>query len=79
MMFEYYGKPDLLSVSLKINGVTIESDIIINDLKKKNYRVVFKEAIDTNELEKLVTILSHKHIPVQDAVVVEEKFTTPAE
>ena len=79
MMFEYYGKPDLLSVSLKINGVTIESDIIINDLKKKNYRVVFKEAIDTNELEKLVTILSHKHIPVQDAVVVEEKVTTPAE
>lgn len=79
IMFDYDGKPDLLSIMLKINGITIESDIIINDLKKKNYRAVFKEVINTDELEKLVNILLHKTIPVQDIVVVKEKITTPAE
>lgn len=79
MMFDYDGKPDLLSANIKIDGITIESDIIINDLKKKNYRAVFKELITNNELEKLVNVLTHKTLSVQEAVVIEEIITTPAE
>ena len=79
MMFEYDGKPDLLSVALKINGSKIESDIVINDLNRKNYRAVFKEAIDPSEMEKIINELSPKTLQVQDALIIEKKYAEATE
>ncbi len=76
MMIEYDDKLDLLDATVKINGTTIDSKIILNEVKKKNYRIVFKELVTEEELNKLITILSHETRHVQEAILLNREYTT---
>jgi len=61
MMFYYDGLFDAQEVQVKIDGIVIEAELLFNDLKHKNCRLIFKEAVgDTQirELEKILTTTS---------------------
>ncbi len=80
IMITYDDKLDLLNATVKINGTPIDSEIILNDLKQKNYRIVFKENVSEEEIGKLVQLLSHETHQVQEAVVLApEEYTKPSD
>ena len=78
MMIKYDGKLDPLSASVKINGNIIDSEIILHDLKRKNYRIIFKDILTEEDTDKLVKILSHEPQQVQEAVIVENEYVSPS-
>ncbi len=73
MMINYDGKLDLLNATVKINGEIIDCEIILNDLKRKNYRIVFKNILNEQQTEKIIKILSSETSQVQEAVVIEKE------
>ncbi len=76
IMINYDGKLDTLNASIKINGKNIDSEILFSDLKQKIYRIVFKEKISKEEIDRLVKLLSHDTLQVQEAVMIEKDYTT---
>jgi len=76
MMIRYDGMLNLVNATVKINGSGIDSEIILNDIKQKNYRIRFNRILEKDELDKVIAILSHETSQVQEAVVVENQYET---
>ncbi len=79
MMIKFDGKIDVINAPVKINGTMIESEIILDDVKKKNYRIVFNDTLTDEDTQKLVSLFSRETSQVQEAVLLEKDYAAASD
>jgi ribosome-associated toxin RatA of RatAB toxin-antitoxin module len=75
MMFYYDGEFDAQNISVRTSGLSIEAEALFNDLKHKNIRIIFKEAIGDQQIETLVGSLSTNGIRAFERQLIEKHMT----
>jgi ribosome-associated toxin RatA of RatAB toxin-antitoxin module len=75
MMFYYDGEFDAQNITVNVNGMSIEAEALFNDLKHKNIRIIFKEAISEPHMEQLVAFLSTKAVRAYERQLIEKHMT----
>lgn len=71
MMFYYDGLFDAQEIMIKINDVSIDAELLFNDLKHKNCRLIFKTAVDEAAMTNLVGQLTSTATRVHERQLVE--------
>lgn len=69
VMFHYDGKLDLHNISFSLGNVAVTNAILHKDLKRGNYRVVFKKPLNGHQVQKLVDTIDK---PLQRVKGVQE-------
>lgn len=75
MMFYYDGEFDAQNITVKTSGLSIEAEALFNDLKHKNIRIIFKEAISERQIEELVSALNTSGIRAFERQLIEKHMT----
>jgi hypothetical protein len=72
MMFYYDGEFDAQDITLAFEGMSIEAEALFNDLKHRNIRIIFKEAVSGAQIETLVSSLSTNAIRAYERQLLEK-------
>jgi ribosome-associated toxin RatA of RatAB toxin-antitoxin module len=75
MMFYYDGEFDAQNIMVKTSGLAIDAEALFNDLKHKNIRIIFKEAISEQQIEHLVSSLCTSGIRAFERQLIEKHLT----
>jgi ribosome-associated toxin RatA of RatAB toxin-antitoxin module len=75
MMFYYDGEFDAANVTIKIGDMVIEAESLFNDLKHKNSRLIFKEAISEKQIEEMAKLLSTTSARSYERHLIEKHFS----
>ncbi len=72
MMFYYDGLFDAPDVVVKINDLSIGAELLFNDLKHKNCRIIFKNALGEKQIAELVQLLTATSTRAHERRLVEK-------
>jgi ribosome-associated toxin RatA of RatAB toxin-antitoxin module len=75
MMFYYDGLFDAQEAMVKINDISIDSELLFNDLKHKNCRLIFKTAVGEAAMTDLVSQLTTTSTRAYERHLVEKHFS----
>ncbi|MBD3321056.1 MAG: hypothetical protein GF350_08190 [Chitinivibrionales bacterium] len=75
MMFYYDGLFDDSEILVKIGDLEIKAEELYNDLNRKNARIIFKDPIGPENLQKLIEFLSTQNVRLHERKLVEKEVT----
>lgn len=72
IMFYYDGLFDAQEVQVKINNLVIDAELLFNDLKHKNCRLIFKDAVGDTRIKDLENFLTTASTRAHERQLIEK-------